>query len=451
MKTTCPKFKHRYLLDTVRNSLNSFIQKDSKRYKISTVDCIMSSVAMFSQKCPSLLQFDKARQDDKFFRHNLKSLYGIERAPCDTQMRTRLDEIDYSNIRKPMNAIFSNLQRSGKLENWKFMGQFLISIDGTQFFQSKDIHCQYCCEKTYKKDTEEEYKIYHHQMVVAVIVHPETREVIPLDFEPICKEDGSTKNDCELNASKRLLDSLRKNHPQLKATIVYDGLASNAPFIKNIKSNRFNYILTAKDKDHKHLNGQFWADNETDAVDFIDTFENGIKRYRYMNNLTLNASNLDTFVNVLHTEESFTKPKQKSKKGKQKLKKEGFYKATWVTDLEITNELVRLIERGGRCRWKIENETFNTLKNLGYNFEHNYGHGDKKLSNLLAGIMLLAFLIDQCLSAFNLKFKACVEKCGSKIRLWDKLKCLFGCFYIMDWSAYYSGILDPPDNYLSST
>ena len=29
--------------------------------------------------------------------------------------------------------------------------------------------------------------------------------------------------------------------------------------------------------------------------------------------------------------------------------------------------------RAGRCRWKIENETFNTLKNQGYNFEHNYG------------------------------------------------------------------------------
>jgi hypothetical protein len=51
--------------------------------------------------------------------------------------------------------------------------------------------------------------------------------------------------------------------------------------------------------------------------------------------------------------------------------------------------------RGGRARWKIENETFNTLKNQGYEFEHNYGHGYKNLSVNLAFLMMLAFLVDQ--------------------------------------------------------
>jgi hypothetical protein len=44
--------------------------------------------------------------------------------------------------------------------------------------------------------------------------------------------------------------------------------------------------------------------------------------------------------------------------------------------LSIPND-VEPVMRGGRARWKIENETFNTLKNQGYNFEHNYGHGKK--------------------------------------------------------------------------
>ena len=51
--------------------------------------------------------------------------------------------------------------------------------------------------------------------------------------------------------------------------------------------------------------------------------------------------------------------------------------------------------RGGRARWKIENETFNTLKNQGYNFEHNYGHGEQNLSVVFAMLMMLAFLVDQ--------------------------------------------------------
>ena len=68
---------------------------------------------------------------------------------------------------------------------------------------------------------------------------------------------------------------------------------------------------------------------------------------------------------------------------------------TWVTDLEISRQNARWLVKGGRCRWKIENETFNTLKNQGYHFEHNYGHGEKNLSVVFAMLMMLAFLVDQ--------------------------------------------------------
>ena len=51
--------------------------------------------------------------------------------------------------------------------------------------------------------------------------------------------------------------------------------------------------------------------------------------------------------------------------------------------------------RGARARWKIENETFNTPKNQGYHFEHNFGHAYQHLSTVFAYLMLLAFLLDQ--------------------------------------------------------
>ena len=49
--------------------------------------------------------------------------------------------------------------------------------------------------------------------------------------------------------------------------------------------------------------------------------------------------------------------------------------------------------RAGRSRWKVENETFNTLKNLGYNLEHNYGHGKQHLATVLN---TYHFLKDAC-------------------------------------------------------
>lgn len=73
-------------------------------------------------------------------------------------------------------------------------------------------------------------------------------------------------------------------------------------------------------------------------------------------------------------------------------KKQETVKWTWVTDLEVTAQNVNRIVKGARTRFKIENETFNTIKNQGYDFEHNYGHGYKTLNNVFAGLMLLSFL-----------------------------------------------------------
>jgi hypothetical protein len=52
---------------------------------------------------------------------------------------------------------------------------------------------------------------------------------------------------------------------------------------------------------------------------------------------------------------------------------------SWVTDIRVSKRNVYHLMRGGRARWKIETETFNTLKNQGYHFEHNYGHGEQHL------------------------------------------------------------------------
>jgi len=81
--------------------------------------------------------------------------------------------------------------------------------------------------------------------------------------------------------------------------------------------------------------------------------------------------------------------------------------------------------RGGRARWKIENETFNTLKNQGYNFEHNYGHGQQNLSVVFAMLMMLAFLVDQTQQLCCALFQAVWAKMGSKRLLWERMRALF--------------------------
>ena len=98
---------------------------------------------------------------------------------------------------------------------------------------------------------------------------------------------------------------------------------------------------------------------------------------------------------------------------------------SWVTDLRVTKDNIYKLMRGGRARWKIENETFNTLKNQGDNFDHNYGHGEQNLSVVLATLMMLAFLVDQTQQLCCGLFRAVWHQLGSKRLLWERLRALF--------------------------
>ena len=98
--------------------------------------------------------------------------------------------------------------------------------------------------------------------------------------------------------------------------------------------------------------------------------------------------------------------------------------------------------RGARARWKIENETFNTLKNQGYNFGHNYGLGKQHLTEVFVHLVMLAFLINQiqqlCCPLSNAAWKAW----KSKRSLWEKVRSKFHEFYIETMEDLYRSLLD---------
>jgi hypothetical protein len=111
-----------------------------------------------------------------------------------------------------------------------------------------------------------------------------------------------------------------------------------------------------------------------------------------------------------------------------------------VTDLTLRANNVRLVARGGRARWRIENETFNTLKNQGYHFEHNYGHGEQHLAVVFALLMLLAFLIDPVQQKCNPLFQKAWAKKETKCALWEAVRSLFAAFAVASMAEIYQGI-----------
>ncbi|OQW48503.1 MAG: hypothetical protein A4S09_04815 [Proteobacteria bacterium SG_bin7] len=104
---------------------------------------------------------------------------------------------------------------------------------------------------------------------------------------------------------------------------------------------------------------------------------------------------------------------------------------------------------GGRARWKIENETFNSLKNQGYEFEHNFGHGYKNLSVNMSYLMMMAFLFDQ-FSELSCKHfqKALQERFGKRIRLWEKMKAAYEMLSEIPGWTFLMRLIYEPDEVL---
>jgi hypothetical protein len=388
----------------------------------------MAGLAIFGLKYPSLLKFEKERKENEPLIGNLERLYNIDNTPCDTQLRERLDVVDPALMRKAFNIVIAKVQRDKVLEDFKFMdNRYLLSIDGTGYFHSKDVFCDNCCEK---KDKEGNIISYHHNLLAGSIVHPNLKTVIPIAPEPIIKQDGVDKNDCELNAARRLLPKIRTEHPHLKMVIVADALSANAPFVDLSKEYNFSFIIIAKESDHKHLFETFY--NANCEVHTMELENGNIGEFSYINNVSLNKSNPDCKVNFLYFRE---------------IKKNGKISTwSWITDITIEQGNLKLLMRGGRSRWKVENETFNTLKNQGYNFEHNYGHGNKYLSTILAMLMMLAFMIDQIQQHSCPLFNAALKKAGAKYSLWEKIRGLFFIFYIKTWRDVFLFLIKPPNH-----
>ncbi len=414
------------LLRTVRKSFDKVPDAVPGR-KFRLGDCLMSGLAVFGLKYPSLLQFDRDARTDETVRANLASLYGVERAPCDTALRERLDEVDPRALRVAFMRVFAALQRSKGLEGFPWLdGHSLLSVDGTGYFSSSSVHCDHCCEKHHKDGR----VTYSHQMLGAVVVHPEQREVFPLAPEPIVKGDGATKNDCERNAAKRLLGDVRREHPHLKLVVVEDGLASNGPHIKRLKQLDMRFILGAKPADHTALFEWVAATERmhTGAVKYVEHIDaQGVHhRLRYLNAAPLNETHFSLEVNFLEYWE--TRPNGKVRH------------FSWVTDWPIDDAQVMALMRAARARWRIENETFNTLKNQGYCFEHNFGHGDKHLSTVFAYLMMLAFLIDQVQQRCCTLFQAAQAKTERARYFWERLRALFLTVSLVDWERLYRAL-----------
>lgn len=231
-------------------------------------------------------------------------------------------------------------------------------------------------------------------------MHPTDKVVLPLGVENITglgkDNPKDVINDCEQNAFMRFLEKFHEFHPQLKTIILADALHANARVVQRLKEMEKSFILNIKPGKHNKLFDTLKSKVEKkQAIVFERKEENGLKIkksithfFEIVNGVPLNANYLEGLTVVNYREKS----EWVSLKGVKKIEIKKF---SWVTDLSVTSHNAMEVMRAGRSRWQIENETFNTLKNGGYEFEHNYGHGNKYLSSVFNYLCIFGFIMDQ--------------------------------------------------------
>jgi hypothetical protein len=391
-------------------------------------DCAMSAFAMMFFQDPSLLEFQR-RMQESIQHNNLKTMFDVASIPKDTQLRDVLDQCPTDKLEKLYADFFYHLQRSKQLEAYQFMhGMYLMPVDGSQYFSSEKISCPSCLTKTSKKGVTR----YHHQILQAVIVHPDNKQVIPLAPEAIQNTDGTEKQDCEINAGKRLIKKIRKTHPKLKIIFSGDDLFSRQPFIDELKAANMSYILVAKPSSHKILH-EWFTDikqmGEADRLEFTDV-KGRHHIYQWVNQIPLNGTKDADEVNFFYY--------QLINKAKVT------YRNSWVTDIAIDENNVAQLVKGGRARWKVENEGFNTLKNQGYHIEHNFGHGQNNLSMIFFLLNLLAFFVHQIFELTDLHYQKCRAKFSARKEFWNQLRCTFRILLFKTWEHMLAFIISPP-------
>ena len=418
------------LIDVIREA-TSLIPDNRKTDKTdySLPDIYLSAFSMFYFQDKSLLEFQR-QLENKYRYNNLCSVFGVSKIPKDTQLRDVIDNHSYEPIKKVFKDYYSRLQRSKHMEQFQiFDNKYLVTIDGSVYFSSNKLECDKCLTKKHRNGT----TTYQHQILQATIVHPDMKQVIPLAPEFISNSDGNVKQDCELNAGKRLISTIKKDHSRLPMIIVGDSLYSKAPFVNELSNLKYSYILTAKAEDHKSLYSDIEGLRQNNLLETFTTTKNSrLYIYEWSNEVLLNASPASPKVN-------YFKLTIKDKNDKTT------YQSGWVTDMEVTNENVQEMVRAGRARWKIENECFNTLKNQGYHIDHNFGHGKKNLSEAFFLLNLLAFFLHQIFELSDTLYKSARSTFSAKVEFWNTIRAAFRLLIFNSWEELIERINAPPE------
>lgn len=398
----------------------------------------LSEAMSFAFSCfylqqPSFLRHEENLQK-RIYRKNLKRLFP-RTLSCAQTCRNILDPVSPEFFENAYDRIFNRMDRSGTLRELRFTKEcgLLLAGDGVDYFYSDTISCPNCSVSCHNKGTDEEWLSFSHKAFEVNIVHPTKNMVLPLQPEFIMPQDGNEKQDCERASAKRWMTKFRKKHHLVRATLLVDALHCNQPFFEAAMENGFHIIATCKEGSNPFLTE--WVDYARKEND-LSIVEKQIKkrgkfqklRYEFLKNVPLRDT--DDAIHVTYMSMTEIDPSSLEE-----------VRYEYVTTHAINKENVEHGCLAGRKRWKTENEGNNTLKNHGYRFKHNYGHGKKHLSSVFATLIIFSYLVHTILELVG------QDPLGKLLDLDPRKECfalmrhLLRAISFENWDALYASML----------
>ena len=279
---------------------------------------------------------------------NVRTVLGyetLEELPHYDTINNYLRNLETAQLEKLRDYMIGELFRKRSLEKFRLLDKYwCIAVDGTGLFSFTERHCEHCLKKEYKnKETGEvERTVYYHHVLEAKLVAGNMVFSIATEF--IENEDENVdKQDCEINAFKRLQVKLKNKYPRLPICLLGDSLYACEPVFEICEKNNWKYLFRFKEGRIKSVAKEFEILKEMDAEK-----ENGCT---WINDIGYNSR----CVNLIEAEIETDK---------------GMKEFVFITDIRITKRNFNEIVCFGRSRWKIENQGFNNQKTKKYKIEH---------------------------------------------------------------------------------
>lgn len=315
---------------------------------------------------------------------NLNALAGteVDRLEHPDTLASVLERLGVEDLAAVPRQMVYDLIRSRRLDAYRLYRHHLVAIDGSGHLSFAHPHCTFCLHQTHASGATR----YYHEVLEAKLV-TENGLALPLATAFIENSPpAASKQDCELKALQRLVPALKSAFPRLPLCLLLDALYANQSTLQLCRTNGWHFITTFKEGSLPTVWEEYvrLRDLSPQQHLHIERRDGTVQDFRWVEGLEHEGHR----VNAVECVES--KPGTPTTR------------FAWITDFPLNPQTVEVVaNRGGRNRWKIENEGFNAQKNGGYRMEHAYSEHPVGAKNFYY-LLQIAHLINQILEHSNL-------------------------------------------------